>query len=159
MKQKIFFCFYFFGWKKKIWTPSIVQVFGLIKNIIDPEFSFWLFSLKVLSIENIFLNIFCYSQSFRISIFFSPTSVGCSLTSTIGLSIQNVYFNKFFNNWLKRSTPCGWMNGFSLDIPNFFHLNRDEIVKQLNDKERVSAALENFEIRKVILNCFGIFQK
>mmetsp|Transcript_100197 Transcript_100197/g.150229 ORF Transcript_100197/g.150229 Transcript_100197/m.150229 type:complete len:163 (+) Transcript_100197:657-1145(+) len=145
---------FFLNRRKKIWVPVVVHVFGFTKGILDPEFSFWLFSLNVLSVEKILLINFCYSQSYKLSIFFCPTSLVCSLTPIIGLSIGNLLFNDFLNLWLRNLTPCNWILQFTLDITNFSHSKREEIVKQLNDKERVSAAFENFEIRKTVLGCY-----
>ena len=43
-----------------------------------------------------------------------------------------------------------WDWKFNIQIPRYSHLKSDNISKQINDKERESAAMENFGIRFVI---------
>jgi len=145
---------FFLNRRKKIWIPVVTKIFGFLKGVLDPEFPFCLFSLDIISVEKIGLKNFYHSQSYKISIFFCPTSLTCSLTPIIGLSIGNIIYHQCFNYWIRKSTPINWIGLFLIDIPTFFHLKREEIVKQLNDKERVSAALENPEIRMAILGCY-----
>ncbi len=73
---------------------------------------------------------------------FTPTIPHCSMATLIGLSIRTR---------LQRSLP----ERFKLDVEIFpgTHNTRDAVNKQLADKERVAAALENGHLLDVVNQC------
>lgn len=46
-----------------------------------------------------------------------------------------------------------WLMNFKITIDKQYHTAAENITKQLNDKERLSAALENNAIRLSVLRC------
>ncbi|KAJ3999241.1 hypothetical protein F5050DRAFT_1709866 [Lentinula boryana] len=98
----------------------------LIKNIYDPEHPNTLEELHVVSAPQIDI------VENRVEVEFTPTVPHCGMSTLIGLSIRVR---------LIRSLPTR----FKLDIvvkPGS-HQSEHAVNKQLNDKERVAAALEN----------------
>lgn len=89
----------------------IEEVFGIIRDIKDPEKPETLEDLKVVSEDNIFVNSL-ENQSLLIKVLFTPTVSHCHLATLI-------------------------------------------VNKQINDKERVSAAMENENLRKLVLECIN----
>jgi metal-sulfur cluster biosynthetic enzyme len=114
-------------------TPS--EVFELIRNLNDPEHPLTLEQLNVLSEENIEVD----DQKGRICVKFTPTIPHCSMATLIGLSIRVK---------LLRSLP----SRFKVTVKIFpgSHQTEDAINKQLNDKERVAAALENASLLNIV---------
>lgn len=111
------------------------EIFDLIRNLTDPEHPLTLEQLSVVSPTLIHVD----NDKNSIRIFFTPTIPHCSQATLIGLMI-----------WAKlhRCLP----SRFKVDIfitPGT-HNTEDAINKQLNDKERVAAALENPSILRVI---------
>jgi metal-sulfur cluster biosynthetic enzyme len=77
-----------------------------------------------------------------VDITFTPTIPHCSIATLIGLCIRVK---------LLRSLP----NRFKVDIrvtPGT-HASEEAVNKQLNDKERVAAALENTQLLSVVNKC------
>ncbi|EAK90653.1 small conserved protein, partial [Cryptosporidium parvum Iowa II] len=111
------------------------DVYECIKDIIDPEYPLTLEQLNVVSLENIIIN----HEEQIIFVFFKPTVTSCSQASLIGLSLYyklHTVFNKNFKIIIK--------------VVKGTHDLEDSINKQLKDKERVHAALENPQIYKTI---------
>ena len=67
-------------------------------------------------------------------VYFTPTVSHCSLSTLIGLSILYTIQNEFL-------VEPGWK--VIVAIAPGSHQQENEINRQLNDKERVAAALEN----------------
>mmetsp|Transcript_12716 Transcript_12716/g.23626 ORF Transcript_12716/g.23626 Transcript_12716/m.23626 type:complete len:164 (-) Transcript_12716:128-619(-) len=114
------------------------EVFELIRDIQDPEHPLTLQQLNVIECQNVHVN----DNSGRIEIFFTPTVPHCSMSTLIGLSIRVK---------LLRSLPPR----FKVDIfvmPGS-HMQEAQVNKQLNDKERVAAALENAHLVQVVNKC------
>jgi metal-sulfur cluster biosynthetic enzyme len=114
------------------------EIFELIRGINDPEHPLTLEQLKVVSVEHVQVN-----QALRtISVQFTPTIPHCSMATLIGLSLQVK---------LLRSLP----RRFKIDVSIFpnTHASEGAINKQLNDKERVTAALENHNLLQVVNKC------
>jgi metal-sulfur cluster biosynthetic enzyme len=114
------------------------EVFELIHDIQDPEHPLSLQQLNVVEEGN------CHVDNERslVEIFFTPTVPHCSMSTLIGLSIRVK---------LLRSLP----SRFKVDIyvmPGS-HAQEAQVNKQLNDKERVAAALENPHLHQVINKC------
>eukprot|EP01114_Cavostelium_apophysatum_P014477 TRINITY_DN3771_c0_g1_i1.p1 TRINITY_DN3771_c0_g1~~TRINITY_DN3771_c0_g1_i1.p1 ORF type:complete len:166 (+),score=46.10 TRINITY_DN3771_c0_g1_i1:210-707(+) len=115
-----------------------LEVFDLIRCINDPEHPLTLEQLKVAQEELIKVN----DSLSHVDINFTPTIPHCSMATLIGLCIRVK---------LLRSLP----SRFKVDIrvtPGT-HASEDAVNKQLNDKERVAAALENNGLLDVVNRC------
>ncbi|KAJ7063552.1 hypothetical protein C8F01DRAFT_82067 [Mycena amicta] len=102
------------------------EIFDLVRSIADPEHPNSLEELRVVSLPQISI------QGNRISVEFTPTVPHCGMSTLIGLSIRVR---------LLRALP----SRFKIDITLKPGSHQSELAvnKQLNDKERVAAALEN----------------
>ncbi|KAJ3728610.1 hypothetical protein C8R42DRAFT_638354 [Lentinula raphanica] len=112
------------------------EIFDLIRNIYDPEHPNTLEELHVVSAPQIDI------RENRVKVEFTPTVPHCGMSTLIGLSIRVR---------LIRSLPTR----FKLDIvvkPGS-HQSEHAVNKQLNDKERVAAALENPTLVKTVEDC------
>ncbi|EFC41285.1 predicted protein [Naegleria gruberi] len=117
-----------------------LEVYDLIRNINDPEHPLSLEQLKVTQHDLITVD----NKNNLIVIYFTPTITHCSMATLIGLSIRVK---------LLRSLP----KRFKVDIfitPGT-HQSEDQVNKQLNDKERVAAALENERLLSVVNRCIA----
>ena len=116
------------------------EVFGHIRNINDPEHPLTLEQLNVVSIDNVEVS----DPGNRIAIRFTPTIPHCSMATLIGLCIRVKLF---------RSLPARFK--VSVEISPGAHNTEKEINKQLADKERVAAALENAHLLEVVNKCIA----
>ncbi|MGB1599572.1 MAG: hypothetical protein ACPIOQ_42885 [Promethearchaeia archaeon] len=78
----------------------------------------------------------------RIHVFFTPTVPHCSASTLIGLSIRVK---------LMRSLPSRYK--IDVAITPGAHMQEAQVNKQLADKERVAAALENSSLIDVVHKC------
>ena len=110
----------------------------MIRNLNDPEHPLTLEQLKVADLKNIEVD----DKNSKVKVKFTPTIPHCSMATLIGLSIRTK---------LLRSLP----ERFKIDvmITPGTHASEEAINRQLGDKERVAAALENSNLLKVINNC------
>lgn len=123
------------------------QIFDLIRDIRDPERPETLEQLNVVS-ENMIQVRSLQSEAGEeeerlwIGISFTPTVPHCSLATMIGLCIRV----KLQRNLQHR---------FKLDInvTEGTHFVEDDVNKQINDKERVAAAMENPDLRALVEDC------
>ncbi|KAK2194941.1 bifunctional Fe-S cluster assembly domain superfamily/MIP18 family-like/MIP18 family [Babesia duncani] len=104
------------------------EIFDMIKDIKDPEYNYTLENLNVLQRSNIHLNV----KERHLLVYFVPTVPHCTQATLIGLMILVK---------LLQSLPFGYK--IDVQIAKGTHNNEDAINKQLLDKERVAAALEN----------------
>ncbi|KIJ17125.1 hypothetical protein PAXINDRAFT_167909 [Paxillus involutus ATCC 200175] len=112
------------------------EIFELIRSISDPEHPNSLEELRVVSAEQIEVD------HNHIMVEFTPTVPHCGMSTLIGLSIRVR---------LLRSLPPR----FKIDIrvkPGS-HQSELAVNKQLNDKERVAAALENPALVETLEKC------
>ncbi|KAM7430045.1 Cytosolic iron-sulfur assembly component 2A [Porites harrisoni] len=119
------------------------EIFDLVKDIRDPELPQTLEELSV--IEEEFIEIHqTGNDEYIIKIEFKPTAPHCSLATLIGLCLRVK---------LERSLPYK----FKLDIflSKGTHSTEDEINKQINDKERIAAAMENPNLKKIVEECIS----
>ncbi|CAL8075398.1 unnamed protein product [Calicophoron daubneyi] len=116
------------------------EVFEHIRDIRDPEHPHSLEVLGVVSEENITVD----DQGGRVSVQYVPTIPGCSMATLIGLAIKVK---------LMRSLPRRFKT--KVLISPGTHDTEDEINKQLADKERVAAALENPALLKLVNECLA----
>ncbi len=140
----------FAGNELKYWIPACVRIFTLLKKIRDPEFPYFLYNLNILSLEKILIENFILNQSINININVAPTYNMCTMSSIIGLSIENIIYNKYSGVVLKNYFPINWNWKYCIIILPAFHIKGLILTKQLNDKERISAAIENFSIRNIV---------
>ena len=114
------------------------EIFDLIKDIKDPEHPLSLEELNVVRENQISI------EDKVITIEFSPTINHCSMAPLIGLSIIVK---------LLRTLP----DEIKIDvkISSGSHDAEEAYNKQLNDKERVAAALENNNLLSVINACIS----
>lgn len=114
------------------------EVFDHICTIQDPEHPLTLAQLNVVRPEQIIVE----DASNHVYIEFTPTVPHCSMSTLIGLCIRVK---------LIRSLPAR----FKIHV-NIFpgsHSSEHQVNKQLNDKERVAAALENKQLIQVVNKC------
>jgi len=112
------------------------EIFDLIRSISDPEHPNSLEELRVVSAPQIKID------RNLVTVEFTPTVPHCGMSTLIGLSIRVR---------LMRSLPTR----FKVDIfvkPGS-HQSEKAVNKQLNDKERVAAALENPHLVKTLEDC------
>jgi metal-sulfur cluster biosynthetic enzyme len=118
------------------WFPE--EVFEHIRHLNDPEHPLTLEQLNVVSVQNISVD----DQHNRIVVYFTPTIPHCSMATLIGLSIRVK---------LLRTLPFRFK--VSVLISPGTHQSELAVNKQLNDKERVAAALENSHLLDVVNGC------
>lgn len=116
----------------------IFDLIDLIRNINDPEHPLSLEELHVL--EQSRVQVDCEKN--EVSIQFTPTIPHCSMATLIGLSIRVK---------LLRALPPRFK--VTVEITPGTHSSELAINKQLKDKERVCAALENSHLIEVINQC------
>ena len=85
------------------------------------------------------------SDNLLATIEFVPTVPHCSLATLIGLCLRTK---------LNRELPPGRFK-IDLKVKEGTHSTAQEITKQINDKERVAAALENPNLVKVVEQCIN----
>ena len=110
------------------------EVYDLISTITDPEHPLSLGSLGVVNLEDIKI-IPPTSPRSRISsvqVLITPTTSACSLTTVIGLGVKVRLMN---------ALPARFR--IDVRIKEGTSSSADEANKQLGDKERVAAAMEN----------------
>ena len=124
------------------------EIFDIIRNIQDPEHPLTLEQLGVVSCEQIEVRDVLDSPSEAddggsfVNVRFTPTIPGCSMATLIGLAIKVK---------LQRSLPPRFK--VAVRIESGTHQSEHSINKQLSDKERVCAALENPHLFKVVNRC------
>ncbi|KAF8232282.1 hypothetical protein L208DRAFT_1397464 [Tricholoma matsutake] len=118
------------------------EIFDLIRSIADPEHPNTLEELRVVSAPQILV------KDNHVTVEFTPTVPHCGMSTLIGLSIRVR---------LLRSLP----DRFKVDIflkPGS-HQSELAVNKQLNDKERVAAALENTVLVNTVEQCLATAER
>ncbi|XP_039965759.1 MIP18 family protein galla-2 [Bactrocera tryoni] len=116
------------------------EIFDLIRNINDPEHPLTLEELHVVQEDLIDVN----DGRNEINVKFTPTIPHCSMATLIGLSIRVK---------LLRSLPPRFK--VNVEITPGTHSSENAVNKQLADKERIAAALENKHLADVINQCIS----
>jgi len=113
-----------------------LEVFDIVRDINDPEHPLTLEQLRVVHPDLIKV------QDSTVILTFTPTIPHCSMATLIGLCLRIK---------LMRSLP----RRFKIDvsITPGTHNSEEQINKQLRDKERVSAAIENKHLLEVVNTC------
>jgi len=117
-----------------------LEIFEHIRDIADPEHPYSLEQLNVVSEDHITIR----DNDSRVRVEFTPTVQHCSMATLIGLCIRVK---------LLRALP----SRFKVDIavtPGG-HASEAAVNKQLNDKERVAAALENPNLLQMVDRCLA----
>ncbi|CRL08338.1 CLUMA_CG021394, isoform A [Clunio marinus] len=117
------------------------EVFDLIRDINDPEHPLTLEELHVLEQSRVTVN----NERGEVFVNFTPTIPHCSMATLIGLSIRVK---------LLRALPPRFK--ISVEITPGTHSSENAINKQLKDKERVAASLENSHLMQVVNECISI---
>lgn len=116
----------------------------LIRDINDPEHPLTLEQLHVVQEDLIEVD----NKNNTIKVNFTPTIPHCSMATLIGLSIRVK---------LIRCLPVRFK--VNVEVTKGTHNSENSVNKQLADKERVAAALENTYLIKVINQCIAGRQK
>mmetsp|Transcript_20541 Transcript_20541/g.36941 ORF Transcript_20541/g.36941 Transcript_20541/m.36941 type:complete len:171 (-) Transcript_20541:42-554(-) len=117
-------------------TPQ--EVYESLRHLSDPEHpDLSLEQLKVVETGHVWVD----SQKNIVFVRFTPTVPTCSVATLIGLTIKAK---------LTRSLPHRYK--VDVEVQPGTHNSEDQVNKQLNDKERVAAALENPALRNLINN-------
>lgn len=122
---------------------DVDEIFDMIRHVNDPEHPLTLEQLKVLSRERITLTYDAQEQPL-VDIQFTPTIPHCSMATLIGLCLRVK---------LLRSIPSRFK--VDISITPGTHEQEHAVNKQLNDKERVAAALENAHLLEVVNKCIA----
>merc|ERR1712061_481422 len=116
---------------------STFEIFESIRYLQDPEHpDLSLEQLKVVDPYSIWID---NTPVMRVAVRFTPTVPTCSVATLIGLTIKAK---------LLRSLPRRYKVDVSIEPGT--HNQEEQVNKQLNDKERVAAALENPALSNLI---------
>uniref|UniRef100_A0A8C5N5C6 Cytosolic iron-sulfur assembly component 2A n=1 Tax=Leptobrachium leishanense TaxID=445787 RepID=A0A8C5N5C6_9ANUR len=113
----------------------------IIRNIRDPEKPNTLEDLDVVS-ESCVSVLELDDECFLVTIRFTPTIPHCSLATLIGLCLR-----------IKLQRCLSFKHKLEIFISEGTHSTEEDINKQINDKERVSAAMENPSLREIVEQC------
>eukprot|EP01063_Lacrimia_lanifica_P018689 TRINITY_DN25595_c0_g1_i1.p1 TRINITY_DN25595_c0_g1~~TRINITY_DN25595_c0_g1_i1.p1 ORF type:complete len:157 (+),score=60.71 TRINITY_DN25595_c0_g1_i1:98-568(+) len=119
-----------------------IEIFDLIRVVKDPEHPNTLEQLNVLSADGIELK----EASNEVLVWIRPTVTHCSQATLIGLCVRVK---------LLRTLPPKYK--VDLKIVPGTHDQEVQVNKQLNDKERVAAALENPKLLELVNTCLVPF--
>ncbi|KAN0060858.1 hypothetical protein ACQY0O_006592 [Thecaphora frezii] len=122
------------------------EVYDLIRSITDPEHPLTLEQLAVVQSSHIVVEHGDPSTQTLPSVLleFTPTIPHCSMATLIGLSLRVR---------LLRALPPRYK--IDIRVRPGTHQSENAVNKQLNDKERVAAALENAHLLDVVQGCLG----
>ena len=117
-----------------------LEVYEMVRNINDPEHPLTLEQLKVVEPGLISVD----DARSTCDLLFTPTIPHCSMATLIGLCLRVR---------LLRSLPPRFK--ITININPGTHASEKAVNKQLNDKERVHAALENDRLLGVVQQCLA----
>ncbi|XP_021825228.1 protein AE7-like isoform X1 [Prunus avium] len=116
------------------------EIFDHIRDIKDPEHPYSLEELKVITEDAIEVD----DGRGYIRVTFTPTVEHCSMATVIGLCLRVK---------LLRSLPSRYK--VDIRVAPGSHATEAAVNKQLNDKERVAAALENTSLLDMVDECIS----
>ncbi|XP_060532187.1 MIP18 family protein galla-1 isoform X2 [Cylas formicarius] len=116
------------------------MVYDLLKTIKDPEKPSTLEELNVIYEEGITVRPDNINTNVRVE--FNPTVPHCSLATLIGLCIR-----------IKLQRDMPFPIKLDIFIKEGAHTTEQEINKQINDKERIAAAMENPNLKEMVEKC------
>lgn len=115
-----------------------LEVFGFLKDINDPEHPLTLQQLNVVQLQLVNVDL----EKERVKVCFTPTIPHCSMATLIGLCIRVKLLRSLHPKYK-----------VDVQVTPGSHASELQVNKQLNDKERVAAALENSTLIKVVNKC------
>ena len=123
------------------------EIYDLIATISDPEHPLSLGSLAVVNLPDIRIAPLSRNSKLqKVTVLLTPTINHCSLATVIGLGVRVR---------LEQALPPRYR--VDVRIKEGTHSSAEEVNKQLSDKERVAAALENRQLwgvlRKMMETC------
>ncbi|XP_039003151.1 protein AE7-like [Hibiscus syriacus] len=116
------------------------EIFDHIRDIKDPEHPYSLEELKVITEDAIEVD----DERSYVRVTFTPTVEHCSMATVIGLCLRVK---------LMRSLPSRYK--MDIRVAPGTHATEAAVNKQLNDKERVAAALENPNLLDMVDECLA----
>ncbi|KAM6568724.1 hypothetical protein CsatB_016709 [Cannabis sativa] len=116
------------------------EIFDHIRDIKDPEHPYSLEELKVIAEDAIEVD----DHRSHVRVTFTPTVEHCSMATIIGLCLRVK---------LIRSLPSRYK--VDIRVAPGSHATEAAVNKQLNDKERVAAALENPSLVDMVDECLA----
>lgn len=117
-----------------------LEIFDHIRDIKDPEHPYSLEELKVITEDAIEVDDKCS----HVRVTFTPTVEHCSMATIIGLCLRVK---------LIRSLPPRYK--VDIRVAPGTHASEAAVNKQLNDKERIAAALENPNLVDMVDECLA----
>lgn len=124
-------------------APELIdalEVFDHVRDIKDPEHPYSLEQLNVVSEESIAVD----DKRSHVMVVFTPTVQHCSMATVIGLCLRVQ---------LLRCLPPRFK--VDIKVAPGSHASEDAVNKQLNDKERIAAALENPNLFELVEDCLA----
>ncbi|XP_027758256.1 cytosolic iron-sulfur assembly component 2A [Myiozetetes cayanensis] len=118
-----------------------IEVYDIIRTIRDPEKPNTLEELEVVTEGGVEVQEIG-EEEYLVVIRFTPTVPHCSLATLIGLCLRIK---------LQRCLP--FRHKLEIYISEGTHSTEEDINKQINDKERVAAAMENPTLREIVEQC------
>ncbi|XP_043832974.1 cytosolic iron-sulfur assembly component 2A [Dromiciops gliroides] len=125
----------------RIMEEKALEVYDLIRTIRDPEKPNTLEELEVVTESCVEVKEI-HEEDYLVIIRFTPTVPHCSLATLIGLCLRVK---------LQRCLP--FKHKLEIYISEGTHSTEEDINKQINDKERVAAAMENPNLREIVEQC------
>ena len=116
------------------------ELFEWIRHIHDPEHPYTLEQLHVIVSDQITVD----DRGNTVLIEFTPTIPHCTMATLIGLCIR-VRLMRCLSRRFK----------IIVRVTQGSHQSEDQVNRQLNDKERVAAALENQQLLGVVNQCLA----
>ncbi|XP_063304777.1 cytosolic iron-sulfur assembly component 2A [Pelobates fuscus] len=127
--------------RARVMEERALEVYDIIRNIRDPEKPNTLEDLEVVSETCVSVQELD-DECFLVIIRFTPTVPHCSLATLIGLCLR-----------IKLQRCLSFKHKLEIYISEGTHSTEEDINKQINDKERVSAAMENPSLREIVEQC------
>ncbi|XP_063781562.1 cytosolic iron-sulfur assembly component 2A [Pseudophryne corroboree] len=127
--------------RDRVMEERALEVYDIIRSIRDPEKPSTLEDLEVVS-ESCVTVEELDDECHLVIIKFTPTVPHCSLATLIGLCLR-----------VKLQRCLSFKHKLEIYISEGTHSTEEDINKQINDKERVSAAMENPSLREIVEQC------
>ncbi|KAJ1372160.1 hypothetical protein KIN20_034239 [Parelaphostrongylus tenuis] len=120
-----------------------LEIFDLIRDIHDPEHPYTLEQLNVVQEE--LINVYKDSKHTYVDVKFTPTIKHCSMATLIGLAIR-----------VKLARSLHPRVKVRVSLTEGSHNTEEAINRQLADKERVAAAMENTNLMHAVNQCLAL---
>ena len=122
------------------------EVFDLVRSISDPEHPLTLEQLAVVNVEHVTVDEGdpASHRSPSVAIALTPTIPHCSMATLIGLTVRVRLLRALASRYK-----------IDVRVRPGTHQSENAVNKQLNDKERVAAALENQHLLGVVSDCLA----